>query len=106
MVAGHVSLIACPVRALRYQDAAHLAEAVRGGNSTNLVIIDLARTPEASTAALAKLIVLRRSLRRSGGDLRLLHLHGRARRTYNVHRLGNILPCQQGQCAPDRHVRI
>ena len=51
-------------------------------------------TSEATTGALARLVVLRRSLRQRGGDLRLVHLHGKARRTYEINRMSELLPCE------------
>ena len=93
MVFGHVNLFRCAVSSLSYHDAVDLAEAVRSSSKGGTAVIDLTDTNETTTAALARLIVLRRKLRRSGGDLRLVHLHGLARRLYDVNRLTHALPC-------------
>jgi len=81
------------VSSLSYHDAVSLAEAVRRSTQGGTVVIDLIDTDETTTGALARLVVLRRTLRQFGGDLHLRHLHGRVRHLYDVNRLAHVLPC-------------
>ena len=91
MVAGHVSTIKPDATTLSYRAAGKLADGFRRGLS---LVVDLAEIDNATTAGLAKLVVLRGALRRGGGDLRLANLHGRVRRLYELNRLGGVLPCE------------
>jgi hypothetical protein len=77
-----------------YEEACRLSQlALRGaGGLARTVTIDLARAADATTAAFARLVLLRRALLRSGRDLRLVGLHGRAAGVYEVNRLGRVLP--------------
>ena len=93
MCEGHVNLLRCPQANLSYRNASEFARVAHQDSPAETVVIDLAETEDTTTAALARLVVLRRDLRQSGGDLRLMHLHGRVRRLYEVNRLTNILPC-------------
>jgi len=94
MVTAHVRTVRYPLSHMSYHDAVDIAKNVRCGGTSETVLLDLAQTTETTTAALARLIVLRRKLRRSGCDLRLLHLHGSARQVYEVNRMGLLLPCE------------
>jgi anti-anti-sigma regulatory factor len=58
------------------------------------VVVDLQRTSDTSTAALATLVLFRGALLKAGGDLRLCGLHGRAKSLYEVHRMNSVLPRQ------------
>lgn len=77
---------------LSYPDACALCERVRARGEADLVCLDLAETTDTTTAALAKLIVLRRDLLRTGRDLRIIGLAGRAQGVYEISRLDRILP--------------
>ena len=80
---------------LSYEDACQLArKAVRLGSA--LVCIDLQRAIDAATAALARLIALRRDLLKAGRDLRILGLGRRAGAVYEVHRMASLLPREPG----------
>jgi len=79
---------------MSYHDAADIAKNVHCGGTSETVLLDLGQTTETTTAAFARLIVLRRKLRMAGCDLRLLHLHGSARQVYEVNRMGDLLPCE------------
>src|SRR4051812_15652632 len=56
------------------------------------VVIDFTRVEEATTSAFAQLILLRRSLLRSGRDLCLTGLRDRTAGLFEVNRLGAVLP--------------
>ena len=94
MVAGHVRTVKHHMSRFSYRDAADIAEQVHRDASSDLVLVDLVHTTEATTAAFARLVVLRRALRRFGGDLHLVHLHGRARKVYEINRMNELLPCE------------
>ena len=57
-----------------------------------LIVLDLSRATDATTAAFADLILLRRQLLNDGRDLRLSGLHDRAAKVYHVNRLTDVLP--------------
>jgi len=76
---------------LHHIDAAWLSEtAVRGEGQ--LVVIEMGGVRDASTAAFARLVLLRRELLAGGRDLRLAGLSGRAASIFEVHRLQSVLP--------------
>jgi anti-anti-sigma regulatory factor len=56
------------------------------------VVIDMSGSPDASTAAFARLVLLRRELLQSGRDVRITGLRQRARQLFEVHRLDSVLP--------------
>lgn len=65
-------------------------QAVR--ETARMVVIDLKRVQEATTAAFATLVLLRRTLLRTGRDLVLVGLHDRAAQLFGINRLDNVLP--------------
>jgi anti-anti-sigma regulatory factor len=97
LVAGTGQFTAEVGRHLGYHDLDILADELRDNRQRLSVVVDMADTEDATTAGLARLVVLRRMLIRTGGDLRLAHLHGQPMRIYNVNRLAEILPCEQEQ---------
>jgi hypothetical protein len=56
------------------------------------IVLDLSRARDATTAAFADLILLRRRLLHDGRDLRLSGLSDRAAKVYYVNRLAHVLP--------------
>jgi anti-anti-sigma regulatory factor len=56
------------------------------------VVIDLGRVENATTAAFAQLVLLRRSLLRTGRDLCLTGLRDRTAGVFQVNRLDAVLP--------------
>ncbi len=54
--------------------------------------LDLSACSDTTTPALAQLVVVRRDLLRSGCDLIITGLHGRARSIYEVNQLQTVLP--------------
>jgi len=91
MVAGQPT-ITCSSESLSYGKACEIADRVAaiGGNET--VYIGLESVARTTTAALARLIALRCSLRRSGRDLRIGGLQGQAEYLYEFNRMKTILP--------------
>jgi ABC-type transporter Mla MlaB component len=67
---------------------AALASAYRG----QTIIIDVSRCLEATTPALARLVLLRRELLQRGSDVRIAGLRGQPAKLLEVHRLENVLP--------------
>jgi hypothetical protein len=74
-----------------HDDAARLSQRALL-ESSPLVILDLHRAANATTAAFARLILLRRTLLRSGRDLRLSGLRGEVIGLYEINRLHAVLP--------------
>jgi len=94
VIVGSLSTVRLCGGRLSYHDLDGLAEQVRRGRSPRTLVVELAETEQTTTAALARLVVLRGQLRRNGGELRLAHLHGQPRRIYEVNRLTDaLLPC-------------
>jgi len=69
-----------------------IAHRVIAERSGRVIWLDLSEATEPSLAALAELVLLRRSLLHRGGDLMLLGLHGRVRGLWEIARLEGILP--------------
>ena len=90
MVAENTTVVAGS-ETLTYSEACRIAQCARKRRA-HTVLIDLSRTQEAETSAFARLVLLRRDLLHDGRDLRLIGLHDRARRLYEINRLGEILP--------------
>ena len=61
-------------------------------DESKLVVIDLSRAADATTAAFAALVLLRRDLLRDGRDLRLAGMRDRTEQVYTINRLGSVLP--------------
>lgn len=88
---------------LTHREAAGLFErALRAASSAATVVIDLSRVSDATTSAFARLVLLRRELRRRGADLCLRGLRGRAALLYQLNRLNEVLPCTEARQADDR----
>jgi ABC-type transporter Mla MlaB component len=92
MVASNCMTIRPAIRFLSHKDALSIADHARSARQDGLVVLDLSDTSETTTAALACLIVLRQKLLRSGRDLRLTGLSGRAESLYQICRLKDLLP--------------
>ena len=98
MVASSQMILTHQAGRFSYADACRFAELLRATQRPRIAFIDLAQTTETSTAALAKLIALRRFLLKTGRDLRICGLRGRAEAMYQIYRLSKLLP----QAAPPR----
>ena len=104
------SIILAAAHSLTHAEACRLSDAAAQG-SAQTVILDLAACRDASTAAFARIVLLRRSLLAAGRDVWLAGLQGRPEQLFEVHRLDGILPrlsdLPEAQPAPKplRHVR-
>jgi anti-anti-sigma regulatory factor len=56
------------------------------------IVLDMTQCDDASTAAFARLILLRRDLLKTGRDVQIIGLKARAGRLFEVHRLEAVLP--------------
>ena len=92
MVAASPRKIRFAERYLGYADACEMARLIAGSGSPGVVHIHLEGTVRTSTAALARLIVLRRTLLQTGQDLCIIGLSGKAEDLYEISRLRKILP--------------
>jgi len=80
-----------------YADACKTAERIAAAGVTDTLLFDLSRTSCTTTAALARLVLLRKELLESGGDLRVLGLQGQPLALCQVLRLSKLL-CGQAPC--------
>jgi len=93
MVAGNLMTIRHDATSLSYRDVVRIDSQIRcNSESSGMVIVDLTNTCETSTAALAKLILVRRCLMQSGRDLLVSGLSGQAVALYRTHLLTKLLP--------------
>jgi len=92
MVSRQVTTIRHERPSFSYADAVHVDRDIPSGARYGEVLVDFQHTTDTTLAALARLVVLRRQLRRGGGELRIHGLEGRADRLFEVHRLGELLP--------------
>lgn len=90
MVASKSTIVPAAQK-LTHQEACRLANLAAAAQARS-IILDLTRTSEATTAAFARLVLLRRELLKTGRDLRLAGLHDRPARLFEVHRLDGVLP--------------
>lgn len=97
MVVSGVTAVKPHAGRLSYHDLDGLADSVRRARREQTIIVDLSRAEETTTAALARLVVIRGRLKRAGGDLHLAHLHGRAKGLYEINRLSKLLPCKPAE---------
>lgn len=90
MVASKSMVFSATIR-LTHEEACRLSDrAVASGARS--IIIDLSRVVDATTAAFARLVLLRRELLRVGRDVRLAGLHDQPAKLFEVHRLEGVLP--------------
>jgi anti-anti-sigma regulatory factor len=81
------------VRHFAHRDAWRIYNAVLRNYAAKKVVLDLSRAVDATTSAFARLVLLRRELRRRGGDLILTGLRDRTAKLYQLSRLDGVLPC-------------
>ena len=98
MVAGSFVTVRHVAESLSYTDAGEIARVALADGEAATVLIDLERTTRTTTAALARLVLLRRHLRKVGRDLRIIGPCGKAKHLYDISRLGNLLPQQRLVC--------
>ncbi len=89
---AHVLTIQANQATLDYYEASRIADLLKNRPSSGLVVVDLSSATEATTAAFARLVLLRRTLLRRGADIRIRGLHDRPRNLYEICRLEKILP--------------
>ena len=92
MVAGNVMTIRHAAGRLSADDVAGIMAEALAWSLPRLVVLDLRRTSETTTAALARLVLLRGRLLKAGRDLRLVGLTGQAYALYETSRLSGLLP--------------
>jgi len=93
MVASNIDTIRHRGALLDAAAADHLGRQAIG-DCAKTVLLDLTEAARISTAALARLILLRRRLLRSGRDLRICGLRDQADALYQITRMERILPRQ------------
>lgn len=91
-MAATQTTITCDSDHLSYEGACSIANQASAIRGHDMIRLELQRVVETTTAALARLIALRRNLRRSGRDLMIAGLCGRANRLYEVNGLASLLP--------------
>jgi hypothetical protein len=92
MVAGNNQTIRHDGSRFSYSDACQVARYATASGGQGLVVVGLEQTCDTETAALARLVVLRRDLLRAGRDLRIAGLCGRANSLYEISRMAEVLP--------------
>ena len=95
MVAFSTTIVNVHSEVFSHEDAARIARQVIQHGNNPLVMIDLSRAAEATTAAFARLLLLRHELMNRGRDLQLVGLTGRVRSLYNVLHMAHLLPTAQ-----------
>jgi len=89
--------ITCNCDKLSYEGACRIADRAAAVGSHKTLRIELDRVVRTTTAALARLIVLRREMLRSGRDLRIAGLHGQPASLYEFNRMASVLPHNPGR---------
>ena len=102
MHATYAVKIESPARDLSHPAADSLARAVLAEHRGRRVLLDLAGVERTTMAALASLVLLRRRLRKSGGDLAVIPPTGSALTLYSLCRLEASLPAPEAGAAVAR----
>ncbi|CAN5528969.1 hypothetical protein BH09PLA1_BH09PLA1_27910 [soil metagenome] len=84
--------IVVPGDSFQHVDACRVERQALRNWFAHTIVLDLSRARDATTAAFADLILLRRRLLNDGRDLRISGLHDRAAKVYHVNRLTAVLP--------------
>ena len=92
MVARNSITIKHSGKTLSDSDVDGITARAKATQGTNMILVDLRGTAETSTAALVKLILLRRRLQKAGRDLCIAGLQGQAEAMYQIYRMMNVLP--------------
>jgi hypothetical protein len=103
MVESTVTRMAFTEERLTHTDVLGIGRRILAETPSQVVVLDLRKTKETTTAALAGLIILRRRQIQAGGDLLLLGLNGKAHYLYEILRLAKILP--RRPCMHQRRAR-
>ena len=92
MTAHEVSIVH-QSESLSHNDVCQIFDlALNRYTNAETVVIDLKFVQDATTAAFAQLVLLRRMLLKAGRDLRLIGLHDRAAFLFGINRLSSVLP--------------
>ncbi|HEX8914141.1 MAG TPA: hypothetical protein VF796_17465 [Humisphaera sp.] len=75
-----------------HEHASAISKWVLNRDQARTVTVDLSHANDATTAAFATLVLLRRALLRDGRDLRVSGLRDRAQFVYSISRLDQVLP--------------
>jgi ABC-type transporter Mla MlaB component len=102
-VAERIKRIVYPFEKLRHADVMTIGKDIQRSAGGKVVVLDLRHTKEATTAALAGLILLRQRQIKAGGDILLVGLDGKAQYLYEILRLAKILP--RRPCITPRRVQ-
>ena len=92
MVVANHTTITCDCNRLSYEQACRIADRAGAAKGNEVVRIELDRVVQTTTAALARLILLRRNLLKSGRDLRIAGLRGQAADLYEFNGMASLLP--------------
>lgn len=79
-------------RFLTHGEACGIVNAAMRLRRDETVVIDMSEVDETTTSAFARLVLLRRQLRREGRDLRLSGMRDRTETLYEINRLDAVLP--------------
>jgi|ETNmetMinimDraft_26_1059896.scaffolds.fasta_scaffold280318_2 ABC-type transporter Mla MlaB component len=79
-------------RQFLYNDACEIAERIAATTGKKMTHIRLQGVTDTTTAALARLILLRLDLMKSGRDLQIAGLRSRAKALYEIDKLEGVLP--------------
>ncbi len=79
---------------MSHQTVEDLCRVIRSSQSDRTVVVDMQNVEDASTAAFAKLVLLRRELLGAGRDLRLKGMRTRVASIWRISRLSTVLPVQ------------
>ncbi len=79
-------------RQFLYDDACDIAERITASTGNKITHIRLQGVTDTTTAALARLILLRMNLMKSGRDLQIAGLCSRAKALYEIDKLEGVLP--------------
>ena len=100
MVASQTTFITCDCDHLSYEKACEIANQASSVRGHDMIRLELQRVVETTTAALARLTVLRRSLGRSGCDMQIDGLQGQAEDLYEFNRMETLL--SRSRCGGNR----
>ncbi len=78
-----------------HEHASAISKWVLKRNQARTVTVDLSYADDATTAAFATLVLLRRAMLRDGRDLRVSGLRDRAKFVYSISRLEQVLPWEE-----------
>jgi anti-anti-sigma regulatory factor len=92
IVIGTPSPIVPLVRRFSHEEACRVSRLALKQSNVRTVVIDLKYATDATTSAFARLVLLRRLLRATGRDLRLVNLRARTEHLYEINKLEEVLP--------------